>query len=491
MSPRNRDRASTKTSSTHWSLSRRFLWISVIVIIAQSIFSLAITNELRNILKDKILNVRSTADVVAPLSQINDQLDQLTAEQAMSCCTLDDYQSFISSLKLYDGKVGMIYGDAGLAATRGGLISYDSLKLQEFAERAIQSKEGFSILDLSFNKAISLKAVKLPGGDATGHFILLRPLVSQPLMQTQSIIKLLSELFLILITTITLVLISRRLFNPIRTISDNLAKIELNKLETAQIPTQNTPIEILPILNEFNLMVKRLQQSATNQKQFASTISHEFRTPITVISGFIQSVLNRSDELPERTINSLNIANQESLRLNRMLSDLLDLSRSDNNQLSTLRESFNVSAAVQQALKLARAAFDNPISDNLDQTKNLYAIGDRDRLIQCLENLIGNAVKYSEPLSPIKIQLTQISDEIQLKVKDHGQGIPLNQQALIFNRFTRAEGVSLPKGQTSSGLGLSIVKMFAEAMGGSVDVSSEVGKGSLFCIHLQATSAHD
>ena len=486
MSPRNR--ASTKASSTHWSISRRFLWISVIVIIAQSIISLAITNELRNILKDKILNVRSTADVVAPLSQINDQLDQLTAEKAMNCCTLDDYESFISSLKLYDGKVGIIYGDAGLAATRGGLISYDSLKLQEFAERAIQSKEGFSILDLSFNKAISLKSVKLPGGDATGHFILLRPLVSQPLMQTQSIIKLLSELFLILITTITLVLISRKLFNPIRNISNNLAKIELNKLETAQIPTQNTPIEILPILNEFNLMVKRLQQSAANQKQFASTISHEFRTPITVISGFIQSVLNRSDELPERTINSLNIANQESLRLNRMLSDLLDLSRSDNNQLSTLRESFNVSAAVKQALKLARAAFDNPISDNLEESEDLFAIGDRDRLIQCLENLIGNAVKYSEQLSPIEIELNQLNHEIQLLVKDHGQGIPENQQALIFERFKRAEGVSLPKGQTSSGLGLSIVKMFVEAMGGSVDVTSVVGEGSIFYIRLKNNS---
>ena len=459
------------------------------VIVAQSIISLAITIQLRKIFKHDLYNGLSGADVIAPVSQINDKLDQLSAEQVMNCCTQADYQELIEPLRLYDGKIGLIYGKPGLAVTRSGLISFEQNQLVNFAEQAVNAEDGFTILDLSLNKAIALKAVKLPGGESTGHFVLLRPLLGQPLMQTQSIIKFLSELFLICITTVVLIVVARKLFNPIRNISSSLAQIELNKLETAHITTQNAPIEILPILDEFNLMVKRLQESAANQKQFASTISHEFRTPITVVSGFIQSVLNRDDDLSDRTVTSLSIANQEALRLNRMLSDLLDLSRADNNQLTLLNETFSVSTAIQQTLKMARSAHSNPISDNLDPNQNIQAVGDHDRLIQCLENLIGNAVKYSDPGSAIDVVLNAEKDWVDVLINDHGQGIAADQQELIFNRFTRAQGVSLRRGQTSSGLGLSIVKMFVEAMGGSVRVNSSVGVGSSFAIRLQAAPA--
>jgi len=472
--------------SKNWSLAKRFLGITVTVVIAQSLISLVITRQLRKYFQDNLHASKLTMEVVTPLSHINDQLDQFTAERAVQCCNETDYQSLIEDLQLYDGKAGMIYGQAGMAVTRGSLISYDKNKLKDFAARAINADDGFVIVDLNLNKAVALKAIKLPGGDATGHFIFLRPVYSKPLMHTQSIIKLLSELTLLAITTITLMIVAKKLFSPFRSISESLAAVELNKLETAQIKTDNAPTELLPILNEFNNMVGRLQESASNQKQFASTISHEFRTPITVVSGFIQSVLNRSEELSDRTTTSLNIANQEALRLNRMLSDLLDLSRADNNQLSTHRETFNISTAVQQALKMAHATHPNPISDNLDPEDSLFAIGDHDRLVQCLENLIGNAVKYSEPAAPIHIDLHQVNTRIQLAVKDHGQGIAPDQQALIFQRFTRAKGVNLPRGQTSSGLGLSIVKMFVEAMGGAISVASVVGEGSTFTIDLEA-----
>ena len=124
----------------------------------------------------------------------------------------------------------MIYGQAGMAVTRGSLISYDKNKLKDFAARAINADDGFVIVDLSLNKAVALKAIKLPGGDATGHFIFLRPVYSKPLMHTQSIIKLLSELTLLAITTITLMIVAKKLFSPFRSISESLAAVELNKL---------------------------------------------------------------------------------------------------------------------------------------------------------------------------------------------------------------------------------------------------------------------
>ena len=134
--------------------------------------------------------------------------------------------------------------------------------------------------------------------------------------------------------------------------------------------------------------------------------------------------------------------------------------------------------------RLARAAHSNPIGDNLTELDNLTVIGDPDRLVQCIGNLIGNAAKYSPPQAPITLQVNTTPLHVVISVQDQGQGIPTNQLERIFERFTRAEGVALPKGQSSSGLGLSIVKMLIEAMGGTVSVESTVGEGSAFNLKL-------
>ena len=167
-----------------------------------------------------------------------------------------------------------------------------------------------------------------------------------------------------------------------------------------------------------------------------------------------------------------------------MLSDLLDLSRADNQQLSIRREPFGLIPNLEQSLKLAQAAYSNPISNNIDDLPCLEARGDSDRLIQCIGNLIGNAVKYSDDDAPIDLYVTYDDLQVVISIVDRGQGIPDDQQERIFERFTHAEGVVLPPGQSSTGLGLSIVKMLVERMGGSIKISSKVGEGSSFSLHL-------
>ena len=169
----------------------------------------------------------------------------------------------------------------------------------------------------------------------------MRPVYSMPLVRTLVQIKMVSELVLMLVLALALLVSLRLIFRPVRRIQSELSDIELNHLERADLSSENRPHEFQPLLREFNAMLRRLRQSSANQKQFASTISHEFRTPMTVISGFIQSVLNRDENLKIQSKDALVLANQEVLRLNRMLSDLLDLSRSDNNQLKLLREPFD------------------------------------------------------------------------------------------------------------------------------------------------------
>ena len=142
---------------------------------------------------------------------------------------------------------------------------------------------------------------------------------------TLSRIRFLSEIVLMLSLVVLLAIALTYILRPMRSVRSRLSNIQLDNLDTALIPLNGQPVELQPILTEFNRMVQRLETSAQNQKQFASTISHEFRTPLTVISGFIQSVLNRAQDLDSRYRESLLIADKEAFRLNRMLSDLFCL----------------------------------------------------------------------------------------------------------------------------------------------------------------------
>ena len=467
-----------------WFLTRRLIWISLTVVLGQSLISLAITTALTNRLMEGLLQGTMQRQGLKALNRVNNQLDQLTAAQAKACCTLQDYQHFLKPLELNDGKVALIVGQAGLATRISGQDRFSTTQLRQFATEAIDEEGGFAIIHTSAQNAVAVKAMKLAGGAQTGHFVYLRPVYAMPAVKTQSLIKLGIELILIVLTGSVLIMSARRIFQPVRKLSQDLAAIELNSLDGATLPTDSAPVELLPILEEFNRMVERLRRSAANQKQFASTISHEFRTPLTVISGFIQSVLNRSEGLVEKERRALGIADLEVLRLNRMLSDLLDLSRADNHQLAIRQEPFELIPSLEHALRLAQAAHSNPIHNNFTEIDNLTVIGDPDRLVQCIDNLIGNAAKYSPKNTPIALEVSTTTEHVSVTVKDQGQGIPSNQLERIFERFTRAEGVILPYRQSSSGLGLSIVKMLIEAMGGTVSVQSTVGQGSRFSLRL-------
>ena len=478
------DSAQPPAGGRTWSIARRFFLTSFILIVAQSGLSLAISGKLWRDFTASHLNFVLSRELLRPLNLVDNKLDSLSAQEAMECCTREDYEYFLSDIDLADGKAVMISGSAGLVPGQGAQSLYSAESLRKFARQAMTSENRFSLVDFRNKKAVAVKTMNLSGGPETGSLIYIRPVYSMSLFNTLSRVRLLSEIVLMLSLVVLLAIALTYILRPIRSVRSRISNIQLDNLDTALISLDGQPVELQPILTEFNRMVRRLEVSAKNQKQFASTISHEFRTPLTVISGFIQSVLNRAEDLQPRYRDSLQVADQEAFRLNRMLSDLLDLSRADNHQLKILNEPFPVQLSCYQTLKLARAAYTNKISDNLDSTEEVFAVGDPDRLVQCLENLIGNAAKYSNIDTPIALELRIKPEYIEVSIIDSGQGIPADEQDLIFERFKRADGVVLRKGQTSSGLGLSIVKMLVEGMGGEIFVLSEVGIGSKFTIKL-------
>ncbi|NEQ82373.1 MAG: HAMP domain-containing histidine kinase, partial [Moorea sp. SIO2I5] len=235
----------------------------------------------------------------------------------------------------------------------------------------------------------------------------------------------------------------------------------------------------------FDEMLVRLNDALENQRQFVSNVSHELRTPLTLVSGYVQSTLRRGANLSPPQREALEIASSEADRTVQMLQDLLDLARADSGHIHFNLETFVLDDLVQEVAEMARQYSKRVIKVESNKP-GIWVKADINRLKQVLLNLIDNAVKYSSVDKPVTVKLTQVDGRGRIEVCDRGIGIPLKQQARIFDRFYRVDETRT-RSTGGAGLGLSIVRTLVEGMGGSVKVRSQLNQGSIFtvCLPLQ------
>ena len=195
--------------------------------------------------------------------------------------------------------------------------------------------------------------------------------------------------------------------------------------------------------------------------------------------SYIQSTLRRGKNLTSVQQEALTVASSEADRTIKLLEDLLDLTRLDSDRMQFQLETIILNDLITEVVGMAEQYSDRTIT--LDLESDLIAIAaDSHRLKQVLLNLIDNAVKYSEPDTPITIKLRQVDRRAYIQVCDRGVGIPLQQQGRIFERFFRVDESRNRAGGT--GLGLSIVKTLVEGMNGNIQVRSQLNEGSTFTI---------
>lgn len=281
-----------------------------------------------------------------------------------------------------------------------------------------------------------------------------------------------------IITTIIAAYISRSM-RPLKRISQLTSSISADKLDQAHIHLEQAPTEVKELAETVDGMLVRLSDAWEHQRQLLSNVSHELRTPLTIISGYIQSILRRSNNLSEMQTEALTTAASEADRTVQLLQDLLDLARLDSNRMQFQTENVLLNDLIQEVSGMAKQYGERKI--DLELTSDLIIIkADNHRLKQVLLNLVDNAIKYSEPGTPITIKLATQNNRAKIQVCDCGVGIPLQQQGRIFERFFRVDEARNRTGGT--GLGLSIVKTLTEGMGGTISVLSEPNHGSTFTL---------
>lgn len=278
--------------------------------------------------------------------------------------------------------------------------------------------------------------------------------------------------------------LARSITVPLRNLSQAAEQIEQGNYN--QKVSVETKDEVGQLAGVFNRMAEALAVNAKLRRQFLANIAHELRTPLAIIQGNLEGMVDGVIEPDKEQLSSLF---EEALRLNRLIRDLRDLSLAEVRQLVLEKQPTDVNLLLQRAVSLLKPLFDEKeilvITDFGENLPELLI--DSDRTSQVFYNILVNALRYSPKQSQVTVTTSQIKREqsmwLQITVSDQGPGIASEDLPYIFDHFYRSEK-SRDRKQGGSGLGLAIVKQLVEIHGGHVSVESQLGQGSHFIVYL-------
>jgi len=239
-----------------------------------------------------------------------------------------------------------------------------------------------------------------------------------------------------------------------------------------------------------NIKMKKLDKIKSD---FLNITSHELRTPMSAIKGYIQMIIDKTlGDINDDQINALNVVLRNSNRLDNLIQDILDLSRLESGTLKFIAESSDIKQLVKDSIETMQSFalsknmnIEAHIEDNIPKMKI-----DQERIKQVFINLLNNAIKFSPDGSTIDIRVKKQKKDVLFEIQDFGRGIPKKKQNKIFDTFYQVEG-GMDRKFGGAGLGLSISRGIVLAHGGEIYLDSFEGKGSTFSFTLPKKPVKD
>lgn len=228
--------------------------------------------------------------------------------------------------------------------------------------------------------------------------------------------------------------------------------------------------------------IRRLEKMRSD---FVANVSHELKTPVTSVRGFSETLMSGEVTDEETTKQFLKIIHDESQRLDRLISDLLNLSKIERQKMPLNLETLNMTALVHEVSVTLQGAIEEKRTRLVlpDPSKDVYLQGDEDRLRQIILNLVGNGINYTAEGGTVTVSLKENVEKVRLIIKDDGIGIPEESLPRIFERFYRVDRAR-SRHSGGTGLGLAIVKHLIESHHGEIEVESREGEGTTFTVIL-------
>lgn len=276
----------------------------------------------------------------------------------------------------------------------------------------------------------------------------------------------------------------RMLIRPVRSINSASKKLSSGEY-SVRVNLKHVDREVKSLAINMNNIANEFESLEHMRKSFVANASHELRSPLTSIQGFLQAILDGTIDEADRD-KYLKIVLNESKRLSLLINSMLDLSRLESGKNPLVMSRFDINATIAQ---VAERFEPNLRKKNIRLRTDFaneqnYVYADNAKIVQVLTNLIDNAIKYSPPDTQIAVSTTVNGNKLYVTVKDNGYGIGKKEQMLIWDRFYMSDKAHTPSKGKGTGLGLSIVKKIIDEHKEVIWVESNKGAGATFIFTL-------
>jgi signal transduction histidine kinase len=274
--------------------------------------------------------------------------------------------------------------------------------------------------------------------------------------------------------------LSRRITGPVLALADAADAVAEGNYDV-RVPAGRND-EIGQLSRRFNQMTAALAATEQRERQFLMSVSHELRTPLTAIKGHVDALRDGLIDEPELVAASLDVVAAETVRLERLVGDVLDLAKLNADRFTVRAEEVDVHRLVEQAYgTFAEEARRREIEYHLVEDGSAPTlVTDGDRVLQVVSNLLANAFRWTPDGGRVELAAATANGDVRVDVSDTGPGIRPEEREAIFVPFISAD-------HHGTGLGLPIARELALALGGRIELDSEVGRGSTFRLVLPLT----
>lgn len=296
-------------------------------------------------------------------------------------------------------------------------------------------------------------------------------------------------IILFLLSLIILIFFTEMVYIPLRKITEATEQYASGNMHYEFSVESEDEMGYLAAILSY--MAGEIARSEDDQKKFVANVSHDFRSPLTSIDGYLKAMLDGTIP-PEMYEKYLTIVLNETERLTKLTNSLLTLNNLNTKGIMLNRTDFEINAVIRNvAASFEGTCRKKTIGIELVLTGDeMYVVADMDKIQQVLYNLLDNAIKFSHHDSLIKIETTEKHNKIFVSVKDTGIGIPKDDLKLIWDRFYKSD-LSRGKDKKGTGLGLSITKEIIQAHGENINVISTEGVGTEFIFSLPKSAVED
>ena len=461
-------------TSLKWKIAKYLLFFGACLIGLNALFQIVLLEPMYE--NSKINTVKKASnDIVSSIEEDNltDMMYRVSAENDL-CIRI-----YSENSSIYAGNMGCVLyrmSDVELVKEISKARQNNNTYISTKAESFDGSKDSI-IKDITYTRIVD---------DSDSTYIVMVNTSITPVDATVSTLTnqlWMISVFVLIVVAILVLVMNRNIAAPLTTLNNSA------KLLSKGTYTYDDKVNAYQEVYELNETLKKaavdIQKADQAKRDLIANVSHDLRTPLTMISGYGEMM----KDLPgEKTDENCQVIIDEAKRLTYLVNDLLDLSKLEEKKIVLEESVFDLSSLVQREIrKYEIYAVQTGYKFTVDAKENLFVKADEKRIEQVFNNFITNAINYSNENKDIEIRVYQKDKNIRLEVEDHGIGISKEDQQIIFDKFERASASkrTFSKGGAPGfGLGLNYVLHVIEAHGGMVSVDSELGKYTEFTIFL-------